>query len=304
MILIWRVNEFVFLCHFRASFSRGNGTWNNHPRRRVKLIQLLRGFGHRQTSMKTVFNFFSRPEKAAAGIPSYEFREPRFAEPPGLAKATIPARLHAGVDAAAGNTRTRPAARVETVQSTTEVPRPVSRSATAANAPMQILPDAYGECLACLRQVVADRKSPYNALVAAADRLKQFIPNETARLQAALAIQNDQWPREVLSLAIGNHIADIEHARLKLRGTVGAQSAERKQQLNSRVAELEQENRQIDAQIAALRQTRERNLADIEATKKEAELGIGDGGMDMFLDQAARNLTDDLLAKKVILNLP
>jgi hypothetical protein len=254
--------------------------------------------------MKTVFNFFSRPEKAAAGIPSYEFREPRFAEPPGLAKVSIPARLHAGADLASGNVAPRTTGRTVTAESTTEIPRPVSRSSPAANAPMQVLPDAYGECMASLRQVVANRKSPYNTLVAAAERLKQFLPNETARLQAALAIQNDQWPREVLSLAISNHIADIEHARLKLRGTVGAQSAERKQQLNARIADLEQENRHIDAQIATLRQTRDRNLAAIEATKKEVELGAGGSGMDMFLDQAARNLTEDLLAKKVILDLP
>ncbi|MDB5856073.1 MAG: hypothetical protein JWR22_4114 [Herminiimonas sp.] len=254
--------------------------------------------------MKTVFDFFSRPEKAAAGVPSYEFREPRFAEPPGLGKATIPARLHAGPDTSTGNGKIRPSTRPEKSENAPEAARPVSRTSAAANAPMQVLPDAYGECLASLRRVVADRKSPYNTLVAAADRLKQFIPNETARLQAALAIQNDQWPREVLSLAISNHIADIEHARLKLRGTVGAQSTERKQQLHSRIAELEQENRQIDAQIAALQVTRESNLAAMEATKKEAESGIGDSGVDMFLDQAARNLTEDLLAKKVILDLP
>jgi hypothetical protein len=254
--------------------------------------------------MKTVFNFFSRPEKAGAGVPSYEFREPRFAEPPAVVKAKIPPRLHAGADVAPGNVTSRTPAHTVTMERATEIAPPVSRPTPAANAPMQILPDAYGECLARLRQVVADRKSPYNTLVAAADRLKQFLPNETARLQAALAIQNDQWPREVLALAISNHIADIEHARLKLRGTVGVQSAERKQQLNARVADLEQENRQIDAEIAALRKTRERNQAAIEATRKEMEIGADGGGMDVFLDQAARNLTDDLLAKKVILDLP
>lgn len=252
--------------------------------------------------MKTVFNFFSRPEKAGASLPGYEFREPRFAQPPSTVKPAIPTRLHAGVGAAAVTGRIGPSARTGLTEGTDAL-RNDSRP-DAAPSPSHVFRDAYAECLASLRQVVADRKSPYNTLVAAADRLKDFIPNETARLQAALAIQNGQWPREVLSLAISNHIADIEHARLKLRGRGGFQSAERKQQLSSRVGELEQQNRQIDAQIAALRQTRERNAAAIEAARRELEMGVSDSGTDMFLDQAARNLTDDLLAKKVILDLP
>lgn len=255
--------------------------------------------------MKTVFNFFSRPEKAGASLPGYEFREPRFAQPPTPVKPAIPTRLHAGVGAAAVTGRIGPSARTGLTESSesTDALRNDSRPDAAAS-PSHVFRDAYAECLASLRQVVADRKSPYNTLVAAADCLKDFIPNETARLQAALAIQNGQWPREVLSLAISNHIADIEHARLKLRGRGGFQSAEREQQLSSRVGELERQNRQIDAQIAALRQTRERNAAAIEAARRELEMGVSDSGTDMFLDQAARNLTDDLLAKKVILDLP
>jgi hypothetical protein len=254
--------------------------------------------------MKTVFNFFSRSERAAAGIPSYEFREPRFADSPGLAKPTVPARLHAGTGGAAAGAQIRSSARSNAVKDSTDAPRPVSRSSSAANAPMQILPDAYGECMASLRQVVAERKSPYNTLVAAADRLKQFIPNETARLQAALAIQNDQWPREVLSLAISNHIADIEHARLKLRDTGGMQPPEHKRRIDARIVELEEENRRIDSEIAALQHTRECNLAAVETARQELDVGVGDSRMDLFLDQAARNLTEDLLAKKVILDLP
>jgi outer membrane murein-binding lipoprotein Lpp len=252
--------------------------------------------------MKTVFNFFSRSEKADASLPGYEFREPRFAEPPIQVKPAIPTRLHAGAGAFAVTGRVRPSARPDLHEST-ESPRNDSRPAVA-DVSLRVFPDAYAECVASLRQVVADRKSPYNTLVAAADRLKDFIPNETARLQAALAIQNGQWPREVLSLAISNHIADIENARLKLRGMGGFQSTERKQQLSSRVSELEQQNRQIDAEIAALRQTRERNATAIENARKELEAGACDSGRDTFLDQAARNLTDDLLAKKVILDLP
>lgn len=254
--------------------------------------------------MKTVFNFFSRPEKAGAGLPSYEFREPRFAPRQAPVRPAVPARLESGVSVAAATTTSF--SPPQSASPDTAGVRDNAPPATGAPAvtPTPILPDAYVECLANLRQVVAARKSPFNALVAAADRLKEFIPNETARLQAALAIQGDQWPREALSLAISSHIADIEHARLKTRGQVGIQSRERQQQLTLRVADLERQNRLIEEQVATLRQTMERNRAAIQSARAELDTGVPESATDAFLDQAARNLTQDLLAKKVILDLP
>jgi hypothetical protein len=173
------------------------------------------------------------------------------------------------------------------------------------------LPTGYAEIVAFFHATVAERHSPYNALVDAADRLQKFIPDETSRLQAALAICGDQWLPDALSLAISTHISDIETARKKARGNMHSAAAGRALTLRSKADQLKGKNAKIAAEIALLNEsiaqleiTLNANNAAIAALDGQIQMAEADCNTVTFFDQAAENLKNDLLAKKVILGLP
>lgn len=173
------------------------------------------------------------------------------------------------------------------------------------------VPSGYADLVDFFRKTVADRKSPYNALVQTADRLKDFIPNETSRLQAALAICGDRWSPDALSLAISAHVSDIEVARKKALSHAHVVAAERAAALRAEAGEIKEKNAKLRSEIAELQQRigkleavlhgNDGRVAALDEQIRFAELGGNSAG---FIDQAAENLKNDLLAKKVILGLP
>ncbi len=228
--------------------------------------------------MKKVLHFFSRPDESQVDTATtYRPREPTLNPLP----------------------RVKP----ESAQPTAVQPDPHDRAGT--------LPTGYADIVAFFHATVAERKSSYNALVEAADRLRKFIPDETSRLQAALAICGDQWPPDALSLAISTHIADIELARKKARGNMHSVAAGRAVGFRSEADQLKEKNAKITAEInllngsiAKLEAALNANNAALAALDNQIQLAEADINSVTFFDQAAENLKNDLLARKVILGLP
>lgn len=185
------------------------------------------------------------------------------------------------------------------------------RERSAQRAASEALPDAYADLVRHFQRVVADRKSPYNSLVKAAERLREFIPNETSRLQAALSICGDQWPADALSLAVNAHIADIERARKKMQSTAHLHASERADGMRAEAADLERQNAKLAQEIqalserlGALQSQLHANRGRLDTLNQQLQLAGNSGSAAGFVDQAAENLKNDLLAKKAILGLP
>jgi septal ring factor EnvC (AmiA/AmiB activator) len=173
------------------------------------------------------------------------------------------------------------------------------------------MPADYAGIVAFFEKTVLERKSPYSALVKTADKLKEYVPNEINRLKAAYALCGEQWPADVLSFAIGTHIADIDHAREKARhnrhdaaaGHV-AELRRRAERIKEESAALEQEMRELNAGLARVESTLRGKQADLASLNEQIQLADNDANAMCFVDQAAENIKSDLLAKKVILGLP
>lgn len=195
-------------------------------------------------------------------------------------------------------------------------PAPAARQAPQRKeqpeAPPEMLdiPFDYPGIVAFFQKTVSSRKSPFNTLVQAADRLQEFIPDEISRLKAAYALCGEKWSPEVLALAIHNHIADIDTVCAKAKSRKGAQSGQRAQHLRAECAELTRQNAVLQTEIdklkASLAEVQARfdaNDAKITSLSQQAQLIEGDANSASFLEQAAENLKNDLLAKKVLLGL-
>jgi predicted ribosome quality control (RQC) complex YloA/Tae2 family protein len=173
------------------------------------------------------------------------------------------------------------------------------------------VPADYAGIMEFFQKKVRDRKSPYNGLVGAADCLKEFIPDETSRLKAVLAICGDKWPLDALSLAISTHISDIELARTKARDDTQSQASERATGLRQKAGQLKEQNGKIENEIRSLNDAIQKLEATLNANRsalaslnEQIQLAEANANSVSFVDQAAENLKNDLLAKKVILGLP
>jgi len=234
--------------------------------------------------MKKVLNFFSRPEEEIkTARTTYVSREPTLAPHP-----TTAARNSA------------PSAR--------QVP-PHDKTAPVPKA--EQIPTDYAGIVEFFQRKVRDRKSPYNGLVKAADGLKEFIPDETSRLKAVLAICGDKWPLDALSLAISTHISDIDLARMRAREDMRSQVSERSAGLRKQAGDLKTQNEKIEIEIRSLHDnirkleaTLSSNKSELASLDEQIQLAEANANSASFVDQAAENLKNDLLAKKVILGLP
>lgn len=182
-----------------------------------------------------------------------------------------------------------------------------------ASAPRQDsfdIPTDYAGIVVFFQKTVSDRKSPFNSLVQAAERLKDFIPDEVGRLKAAYILCGEKWSPEVLALAIQNHIADIDNVCAKAKSCKSVHANDRARQLRAESDSLRQKNTALQAEIdqltARLADLQARSNADqakISALDQQARLIEGDAHSVAFLEQAAENLKKDLLAKKSLLGL-
>jgi hypothetical protein len=173
------------------------------------------------------------------------------------------------------------------------------------------LPTDYAGIVAYFQKKVSDRRSPYNALVNAADRLSEFIPDDTSRLKAVLAVCGEQWPLDALSLAISAHISDIELARTKAKSNTHRFAKDRAAHLRNQADELKERNAKIMDEIRSLKDslvklegTLNDNMSTLASLNEQIQLADAGANSMAFVDQAAENLKNDLLAKKVLLGLP
>ena len=241
--------------------------------------------------MKKVLNFFSRPEEELKPArTTYVSREPTLTPNP----ATVPPRK-------AAPDRQELSQKAGT--------GPVEQAAAKPDA--EPMPTDYAGITEFFQKKIRDRKSPYNGLVAAAESLKEFIPDETSRLKAVLAICSDKWPLDALSLAISTHISDIELARSRAKEDTHAQTSERTAGLRKQADELKTQNQKIISEIQSLNDSLQKLEATLNANRstlaslsEKIQLAEANANSASFVDQAAENLKNDLLAKKVILGLP
>lgn len=253
------------------------------------------------------FSFFSRPDEDPNDTSTaYRPREPVLTPVPRpIPQKDAPARQQ-NLRRDPRHEPDRPAHRAAQAQA-----EHAERERSAQRAAPEALPDAYADLVQHFQRVVADRKSPYNSLVKAAERLREFIPNETNRLQAALSICGDQWPADALSLAVNAHIADIERARKKMQSTAHLYAAERADDMRAEAADLERQNAKLAQEIqalserlGALQSQLHANRGRLDTLNQQLQLAGNSASAAGFVDQAAENLKNDLLAKKAILGLP
>ena len=173
------------------------------------------------------------------------------------------------------------------------------------------LPTDYAGIVAFFQKKVSARRSPYNALVNAADRLSEFIPDDTSRLKAVLAVCGEQWPLDALSLAISAHISDIELARTKAKSNTNRYAKDRAAHLRNQADELKERNAKIKDEIRSLKEslvklegTLNANMSTLASLNEQIQLADAGANSMAFVDQVAENLKSDLLAKKVLLGLP
>jgi hypothetical protein len=234
--------------------------------------------------MKNMLHFFSRSGEAK-GTTTYMFREP-----------TLDSRTGAPHPQA---------------QSADRPVDPESRSQNHDETGPPSIPADFAGIVAFFEQTVRERKSPYSALIRAADMLKEYIPNEINRLKAAYALCGDQWPADVLSFAISSHIADIDQAREKARSQRNDAADGQTRTLRREAERLQGEGAGLRERIAGLNTEIERlqeMLGGIErelgAIQQQIQLTENEANAMCFIDQAAENIKNDLLARKVILGLP
>jgi hypothetical protein len=258
--------------------------------------------------MKKVLNFFSRPEEdQKQKATTYVAKEPTLNPVPRTSPQSA-----------------RPAFKPQDNPQPTFKPQNTPASAFQPHDKLQAgakspaapdqseqVPTDYKAIVEYFQKKVTERKSPYNTLVKNADRLKEFIPDETSRLKAVLAIGADQWPPDMLSLAISTHIADIELARTKAKGSTNSASRERALALHRQLEQLQDANgkiadelRSLNEKIGKLETTLNANKETIKSLNEQIQVAELSANSVSFVDQAAENLKNDLLAKKVILGLP
>lgn len=254
--------------------------------------------------MKKVLHFFSRPEEELKPArTTYPSREPTLNRPP----AAPPPRG----DAQSAR-KFVPPDKPSDAASASRSPSPsVAAAPEIEPITTEPIPTDYAGIVEFFQRKVSERKSPYNGLVSAADTLKEFIPDETSRLKAVLAVSGDKWPREALSLAISSHISDIELARTKARNDTHLQASERVAGFREQANHLKAHNEKIEDEIRSLNDSIQKLEANLGTNRSalaslNQQIQIAETGANSvsFVDQAAENLKNDLLAKKVILGLP
>lgn len=174
-----------------------------------------------------------------------------------------------------------------------------------------VLPTNYGDIVEFFRRTVAERRSPYNQLCRAADQLKDYIPNEINRLQVAYGMLKEQLSPESLSLAISTHIGDIDLARQKAAKHTPEMVAQETRRLSQQIDAVTQRRDALAQQLTQLQKKlaevqsqfdiEDRSLTELRRKLDATRASVNSAA---FLDQAAENEKNDLLAKKALLGLP
>jgi chromosome segregation ATPase len=131
------------------------------------------------------------------------------------------------------------------------------------------------DMIAALQKVIASRKTPYTALVEAADKLKQFIPDDVTRFKAAYAQIAGDGVRTVgnIASAIDVHINDLNGEQMRFKQSSDAQVNSKVGNLRSTVESIVSQNAQRQQQIANLQaQIATMNQSIVDDTAKASDL--------------------------------
>lgn len=160
---------------------------------------------------------------------------------------------------------------------------------TAAHAPTETCDH---EMITVLQNVIANKKTAYTALVEAAEKLRNFIPDDNTRFKAAYAQIAGDGQRTVSSItqAIDVHINDVNGELIRfnqssqaainskvggLRSTVSQIASQQKtrasqiENLQSQIASLQQTIADDNVKSATL--TNQADLAEAEISSKTAQ---------------------------------
>ena len=139
--------------------------------------------------------------------------------------------------------------------------------------------------LEALQKTINSRKTAYTALLEAASKLTNVIPNETQRIQAAFAmISGDGRTLNNVIQSLDVHIADLESERMRFKATSDKQVSERcgaktlsatalRESIKASQAEIDQLTQRIGTLTAQIHEN-DLKAADLErqAAADESEI--------------------------------
>ena len=160
--------------------------------------------------------------------------------------------------------------------------------------------------VATLQRVVAARKTPYTALLEAADKLKSVIPDDATRLKAAFAMISSEGQRTLDGVlqAIDIHITDVDGEGMRFKQASDSNAVAKVGALRSRVASITatrdgtlQTIANLEKEIAAQRTSIAANEQEIiqfttQANDAEREIAILNTQFKAAIDFLKADLTN------------
>lgn len=135
------------------------------------------------------------------------------------------------------------------------VAAPAAQPVQTAGAPASAAVSQDNQFLEVLRKVIKSRSTAFTALLEAADRLNNIIPDPTTRLKAAYAtvVTEGRGLKEMLG-AIDAHFSDLEGNKLAFTRSLETQKAAALNTLNAEKSALENSIKTSSDQIASMQQ--------------------------------------------------
>lgn len=174
------------------------------------------------------------------------------------------------------------------------------------------LTSANAEMIATIKKATLARKTPYTALLEAAEKLVGVIPDQTTRLKAAYAmIGSESRSIDQISKAIDLHVSDVDGEKMRFLQATKNQRTSDIGSLQSSVDSLRKNNVDLEKEIADIQvrlqqlnstvteNNRQINASTAEITTKDA--GISD--MERQFEVAAQQVKDEFdQQRRVILS--
>lgn len=180
-----------------------------------------------------------------------------------------------------------------------------------------VISTSYGanpEMVASIRQGTMARKTPYTALLEAADKLANVIPDSTTRLKAAYAMIGDNRSVASISNAIDLHVQDVQGEKMRFAQQATAKRAATVDPLKKQVSDLSTQNQNISTEISninqriqQLQETQRTNEVQIstltgQAQQKETEIAAVEAQFDAAATQVCSDLEQQRAAITSTLN--
>ena len=172
-------------------------------------------------------------------------------------------------------------------------------------------PQAFGqpsinpEMAAALQKVIDNRKTPYTALLDAADKLKAVIPDDTTRLKAGFAMVVGDGQRSLPSImqAIDLHQTDLDGELMRFKASTANALTQKVGGLRSRAESIQRTRESTLANIAALEKQIAENRQSVAANESEIqELTNQAASAEAEINNVASQFESAVVAVKADLN--